>query len=165
MTPAIIPGHSEPSRSKNFTPRNQPIASNTGSAPMERTNACSIGGTSGSTSLTATWLKPQLRHSISINATAPGVSARPAEEIIWLDDIYPRGRRERRVDYWHDPGKLAFPLRTRTMPDLNSFLTMRAGAGNLDDGELWRKSRGARRGIEALRDRGCRNFADRAAVI
>src|SRR6185369_10582991 len=84
---------------------------------------------------------------------------------IWLDDIYPRGRRERRVDYWHDPGKLAFPLRTRTMPDLNSFLTMRAGAGNLDDGELWRKSRGARRGIEALDDGGCGNLTDRAATI
>ena len=42
---------------------------------------------------------------------------------------------------------------------------MRTGAGNLDDGEFWRKARGARRGIEALRNRGCRNFADRAAMI
>ena len=70
-----------PSRSKNFTPRSQPIISITGSAPAERISACIIGGTSGSASLTAIWLKPQLRHSISIKATAPGVSARPAEEI------------------------------------------------------------------------------------
>src|SRR5712672_3471783 len=92
MTPAITPGHNDPSRSKNFTPRNRPITSNTGNAPRERINACSIGGTSGSTSFTAIWLKPQLRHSISINATAAGVSARPAEEITGFEDIYPRGR-------------------------------------------------------------------------
>src|SRR3982751_3819794 len=88
----MTPGHSVPSRSKNFTPRNQPIRNSTGNAPSERVNACSIGGTSGNTSLTAIWLKPQLRHSISINAIAPGVSARPAEEITEFDDIYPRGR-------------------------------------------------------------------------
>ena len=51
----------------------------TGNAPTERISACSIGGTSGSTSFTAIWLNPQLRHSISIKAMAPGVSARPAE--------------------------------------------------------------------------------------
>ena len=50
-------------------------------APTDRLSACSIGGTSGNTSFTAIWLKPQLRHSISINAIAPGVRARPAEEI------------------------------------------------------------------------------------
>ena len=77
MTPAIMPGHSEPSRSKNFTPRNQPISSSTGNAPMERINACIIGGTSGNTSFTAIWLKPQLRHSISIKATAPGRQRTP----------------------------------------------------------------------------------------
>src|SRR5204863_713977 len=86
------PGPNEPSRSKNFTPRSQPTRSMTGNAPAERINACIIGGTSGSASFTAIWLKPQLRHSISINATAAGVSARPAEEITGLDDIYPRGR-------------------------------------------------------------------------
>ena len=42
--------------------------------------ACSIGGTSGNTSLTAIWLKPQLRHNISIIATAPALSERSAEE-------------------------------------------------------------------------------------
>src|SRR4051812_33917759 len=51
------------------------------------------------------------------------------------------------------------------MPDLKSLLTMRAGAGNLDDGELWQKAGGARRSIEALRDGASGNFADRAATI
>src|SRR5438445_10758966 len=92
IAPAVTPAHSVPSRLKNFTPRNHPIASNTGNAPIERISACSIGGTSANTSFTAIWLKPQLRHSISIKASAPGVSARPAEEITGLDDIYPRGR-------------------------------------------------------------------------
>src|SRR4051812_7770257 len=142
--PAIRPGTSEPSRSKNFTPRSQPAKSMTGSAPSERANACSIGGTSGSTSFTAIWLKPQLRHSISIKAIAPGVSARPAEEITEFDDIYPRGRL----------GAV-----------LILFLTMRAGAGDFDDGEFWRKARSTRRSIEARRDRGCGNFADRAAMV
>src|SRR4029077_6393265 len=139
MTPALRPGHSVPSRSKNFTPRNQPITSRTGNAPTERSSACSIGGTSGSTSFTAIWLKPQLRHSISINAIAPGVSARPAEEIRWFDDIYPRGRL----------GAVLLLL-----------LAMRAGAGNLDDGKFWCKAGGARRRIEALRDGAGGNFAD-----
>jgi hypothetical protein len=53
MSPAITPGHSVPSRSKNLTPRNQPITNNTGNAPSERANAWSIGGTSGNTSFTA----------------------------------------------------------------------------------------------------------------
>ena len=72
---------SEPSRSKNLTPRNQPTAIMTGSAPAERISACIIGGTSGSASLTAIWLNPQLRHSISTTAMAPGVSARAAEGV------------------------------------------------------------------------------------
>src|SRR5215211_8939877 len=113
MMPAIMPGKSVPSRSKNLAPRNQPITSSTGNAPMERANACSIGGTSGNTSFTAIWLNPQLRHSISIKAMAPGVRARPAEEITLFDDIYPRGR----------PGAV-FLL----------FLAMSAGAGDFDDG-------------------------------
>src|SRR5436853_7441848 len=92
IRPHEIPAHSVPSRSKNLTPRKEPMIKSTGSAPTERDSACSIGGTSASTSLTAIWLKPQLRHSISIKATAPGLSARPAEEITELDDIYPRGR-------------------------------------------------------------------------
>src|SRR3954467_984612 len=120
MRPADSPGHSVPSRWKNLTPRSQPMISNTGKAPTERVSACSIGGTSGNTSLTAIWLKPQLRHSISINAIAPGVSARPAEEITELDDIYPRWPAWRRV--------------------LILLLTMRAGAGNLDDGKFWQKA-------------------------
>ena len=89
--PASRPGHSEPSRSKNFTPRSQPAISMTGSAPAERISACSIGGTSGSASFTAIWLNPQLRHSISTKAMAPGVSARPVEGDIFWAGIVPRG--------------------------------------------------------------------------
>ena len=100
ITPALTPGHSVPSRSKNLTPRNQPIASSTGNAPTERLNACSIGGTSGNTSFTAIWLNPQLRHSISIKAMAPGVRARPAEEITLFGDIYPRGRLGAVLLFW-----------------------------------------------------------------
>ena len=82
--PANRPGSSEPSRSKNFTPRSQPANSMTGNAPAERISACIIGGTSGSASFIAIWLKPQLRHSISTKAMAPGVSARPVEgDIFW----------------------------------------------------------------------------------
>src|SRR5438874_7673634 len=144
MTPAITPGHSVPSRAKNLTPRNQPITRSTGNAPMERANAWSIGGTSANTSFTAIWLNPQLRHSISINAIAPGVSARPADSFAGLDDIDPRGR----------PGA-AFLL----------FLTVSAGAGDFDDGELWRETQRARRSVEALRHGGRGNFADGAAMI
>ena len=68
-----------PSRSNILTPRSRAISSSTGNAPAERIVACSIGGMSGNASLTAIWLKPQLRHSISINATAPGLSGRPAD--------------------------------------------------------------------------------------
>ena len=80
MTPASKPARSVPSRSNSFTPRTLAIRNSTTSAPEERIVACSIGGMSGSASLTAIWLKPQLRHSISISATAPGVSGRPADE-------------------------------------------------------------------------------------
>jgi hypothetical protein len=52
--------------------------------PDERLKRLQHRGTSGNTSFTAIWLKPQLRHSISIKAMAPGVSARPAEEITGL---------------------------------------------------------------------------------
>src|SRR5258708_3229907 len=80
ITPALRPAHSVPSRSKNLVPRSQPMMSSTGKAPAERISACSIGGTSGSTSLTAIWLKPHLSHSISIKATAPALSPRPSPE-------------------------------------------------------------------------------------
>src|SRR5437868_7104264 len=91
ITPLEKPAHSVPSRSKNFTPRSQPMISSTGNAPAERDSACSIGGTSGNTSFTAIWLKPQLRHSISIKAMAPGLSGRPAEGDSEVDDIVPLG--------------------------------------------------------------------------
>jgi hypothetical protein len=91
IRPQQTPGHSEPSRSKNFTPRSEPMIRSTGSAPAERLSACSIGGTSGNTSLTAIWLKPQLRHSISIKAMAPGLSACPAEGVSEIDAIVPLG--------------------------------------------------------------------------
>ncbi len=92
-----MPGSSVPSRSKNLTPRKWPTISITGSAPEERISACNIGGTSGSASLTASWLKPQLTHSISIRAMAPGGSPCPTltgrvtlAEIAWVD-MFPRG--------------------------------------------------------------------------
>ncbi len=78
-----------PSRSNIFTPRNRPIRSSTGNAPAERMVACSIAG---NISLIAIWLKPQLRHNISIIATAPALSERSAEESTRSDDIYPRVR-------------------------------------------------------------------------
>jgi hypothetical protein len=53
MMPAIRPGRTVPSRSKNLIPRSHPMTNSTGSAPTERVSAWSIGGTSGSTSLTA----------------------------------------------------------------------------------------------------------------
>ncbi len=90
ITPAETPAHSVPSRSKNLTPRSHPMISSTGSAPEERASACSIGGTSGNTSFTAIWLKPQLRHNISINATAPELSGRSAEAVTGIEDIDPR---------------------------------------------------------------------------
>ena len=44
-------------------------------------------------------------------------------------------------------------------------LAVRAGAGDLDHRQFRRKAGGARRGVEALRDRGGRNLADRAAMF
>ena len=90
MMPLATPAGSVPSRLKNLTPRSQPMMSITGNAPTERDKACSIGGTSASTSLTAIWLNPQLRQSISIKAMAPGLSGRPAEDVSEVDDIIPR---------------------------------------------------------------------------
>jgi hypothetical protein len=40
-----------------------------------------------------------------------------------------------------------------------------AGAGDFDDGKLWRKPRRTRRRAERLRDRRRRNFSDRAAAV
>src|ERR1700704_1402527 len=106
ITPAEMPAHSVPSRSKNFPPGAQPMISSTGNAPEERASACNIGGTSGNTSFTAIWLKPQLRQSISIKATAPGLSGRPAEGVTGVEDIDPRWPACRRVlGYGHDPEK------------------------------------------------------------
>src|SRR6185503_1791927 len=48
---------------------------------------------------------------------------------------------------------------------LRGLLAMRAGAGDLDHRELWRKARGARRRTERLRHGRRRNFPDRAAAI
>src|SRR3954452_7165173 len=111
ITPLETPAHSVPSRSKNFTPRAQPMISSTGNAPEERASACNIGGTSGNTSFTAIWLKPQLRQSISIKATAPGLRGRPAEGVAGVEDIDPRWPACRRVlGYRHDPEKARPPL-------------------------------------------------------
>src|ERR1700744_145612 len=88
-----MPAHSEPSRSKNFTPRTQPTIKSTGSAPIERKVACSIGGISGSANLMAIWLNPQDTHSTSINMMATGLSGRPASRLALLDDISSLGPR------------------------------------------------------------------------
>ncbi|MHC2583391.1 hypothetical protein ACVI1J_004391 [Bradyrhizobium diazoefficiens] len=79
ISPAIRPGFHVPSFSKNLTPRSVPMMKSTGSAPIERIIAWSIGGMSGSTSFTAIWLNPQVRHSISIRAMAPALRGRPAD--------------------------------------------------------------------------------------
>src|SRR5262245_32292657 len=47
-------------------------------APMLRTVGCTSGGMSGSASFTATWLKPQHRHTNTITAAAPKSSGRVA---------------------------------------------------------------------------------------
>src|SRR5207248_3355638 len=93
----ITPGPSEPSRSEKSALRHHPTNNSTGNAPIERNIACIIAGISDSASFTATWLKPQDRHSISISATAPGLSGRPASGFISLEDIDPRGPASHRV--------------------------------------------------------------------
>ena len=55
------------------------ISNSTGRAPTERIVPCKSDGMSGSASFTAIWLKPQLRHNISISATAPALSGRPTD--------------------------------------------------------------------------------------
>src|SRR5258708_35741131 len=115
--PANRPGPRGPSRKENFTPRRAPISKSTGSAPAERVSACNIGGTSCSTSLTATWLNPQLKQSISISATAPGLSGRPADDVTWFDDMTPRWPAWRRVL-------------------LVALLAVRANAGDFDHRQL-----------------------------
>ena len=59
-------------------------------APIERIVACRIGGMSGSASFTAIWVKPQEKHSISIRAMAPGLSGRPADDTMFLADMFPQ---------------------------------------------------------------------------
>src|ERR1700756_3675725 len=107
-----MPGHSEPSRSKNFTPRSQPTINSTGSAPAEREVACSIGGMSGSASLIAIWLNPQDTHSTSINTMASGLSGRPASRLALSDGIASLG------------------LRRCLLFLLGGVLAVRAGAGD-----------------------------------
>src|SRR5258705_3927744 len=143
-TPANRPAPSVPSRLKIVMPRIRAINNNTGSAPAERMVACSIGGMSGSASLTAIRLKPQLRHSISITATAPGLSGRPAEFIrVSCDDIEPCLR----------------------LVAVLLFLAVHAGAGDFHHGQFRRKARGARRGVDTLRRRHRWNFANRTAAL
>src|ERR1700740_767883 len=144
--PANRPGPRGPSRRANFTPRREPISKGTGKAAIERIVACNIGGTSGSTSLTATWLNPQLRQSISISATAPGLSARPTDFNSWFEGMIPRDPAWRRVL-------------------LVALLAVRANAGDFDHRQFRRKAGGPRRSVEALRHRSCRNFADRTAGV
>src|SRR5260370_37902527 len=143
-TPANRQAGSVPSRWKIFTPRSRAITNSTGNAPAERMVACSIGGMSGSASLTAIWLKPQLRQSISISATAPALSGRPAELIrLSCNDIEPRIR----------------------LVAVLLFLAVHAGAGNFQHRQFGRKARGARGGVDDLRRRQRWNLADRTAAL
>src|SRR4051794_1607891 len=119
MMPEISPGPSEPSRSEKSALRHQPTNNSTGSAPIERSIACIIAGMSGSASFTATWLNPQDRQSISISATAPGLSGRPAVDFTSIDDI----------------SSFVTGL-TAVLLVLGGLLAVRAGAGDLNDGEL-----------------------------
>src|SRR5437868_11315066 len=141
ITPAIRPGTSVPSRSNILAPRSRAITSSARIAPEERISACSIGGMSGSAGLAATWLNPQLRHRSGTSAIAPGVRGRAASRR--SKDMNPRGR-------------LAAAL---------LLLAMRAGAGDLDDRQFWRKAGGARGLVEALRKTGSGNFADRTTAL
>src|SRR5258707_12737950 len=139
-TPANSPAPSVPSRLKIFTPRSRAINNSTGNAPAERMVACSIGGMSGSASLTAIWLKPQLRQSISISATAPALSGRPAELIrVSCNDIEPRIR----------------------LVAVLLFLAVHAGAGDFQHRQFGRKARGARVGAADLDPRLRWNPGDR----
>ncbi|MCJ9730257.1 hypothetical protein [Bradyrhizobium sp. PRIMUS42] len=61
-----------------------------GSAPAERIVAWSIGGMSGSTSFTAIWLKPQVRHSMSIRAMAPALRGRATDWLACGEDMSSR---------------------------------------------------------------------------
>jgi hypothetical protein len=58
---------------------------------------------SGSASLTAIWLKPQLRHSISISAIAPGLSGRPAEFVVKGFEVMKSGAGLSPCFQGHDP--------------------------------------------------------------
>src|SRR6478735_11752580 len=89
IVPLARPAHNVPSRENKLVPRHQAMMSSKGNAPAERLSACNIGGTSGSTSFTATWLNPQLRHSTSIIAMAPALSGRSSEPVADVDDIHP----------------------------------------------------------------------------
>ncbi|WP_249153252.1 hypothetical protein [Bradyrhizobium tunisiense] len=66
------------------------MMNSTGNAPAERIVAWSIGGMSGSTSFTAIWLNPQVRHSMSIRAMAPALRGRPADGMACGEDISSR---------------------------------------------------------------------------
>src|SRR5579871_6734385 len=141
ITPNHNPARSVPSRSNRFTPRKRAIKSSTGSAPSERIRPCTSGGMSGSASLTATWLKPQLTHNSRIKAMARGGSE-PSVEVDFSDFMISRGWR---------------------LVALLSILAVRADAGDFDDRQFRRKAGCARRRVEALGDGRRRHFADQAA--
>src|SRR5262249_33540663 len=105
-------------RVKSFTPRQRAIKSSTGSAPIERIVPCRSGGISGSASLTAIWLKPQLRHSISIKAMAPALSERSASG--------------GPPDETRNVSEVMNPRASRLVLSL-SVLAVRADAGDFDD--------------------------------
>jgi ribosomal protein S27E len=78
--PTVRPATSEPSRMASGTPRSRATRSTTGRAHSERNAPWVSAGISGSASLTATWLRPQLRHRTIMSAVATASRGRAGEE-------------------------------------------------------------------------------------
>jgi hypothetical protein len=82
MIPAARPGHSVPSRVNSGMPRQRHQPATMIAATRERRAACVSGGMSWIASFTATWLKPQDKHSSTVSAMATASSGR----VVWWSD-------------------------------------------------------------------------------
>src|SRR5664279_5598684 len=80
--PAASPAASEPSRLNSAMPRSRHQAAMISAATMERMVDWTSGGISWIASFTATWLKPQDRHSTTTIAAASGSSGR----VMWWEE-------------------------------------------------------------------------------
>ena len=76
MNPAASPGIKVPSRANSGMPRNLHQPATMKAATKERIAPCISGGISWIASFTATWLKPQDRHSSTVSAMATASSGR-----------------------------------------------------------------------------------------